>query len=747
MKKGLTTLFAVFSRLVPPTMSAYDFDVKTKQMMKRLIYVFLLMLLALPAMSQEQTSMPELIYSWYNDGSAVMIAINCPDNESAVIYYRYDNWSDDGWREYEWPLFFDDPGGHMIEAYAVADGLAPSEIVQDYFYILMPIYIENDICYKIVSEEEVWVCSDENNMLPYEYEGSLDIPESVILNGMTYSVTGIDDEAFAYCEGLTNIHIGNNVTHIGEGAFKRCTGLSSLEIPASVTYIGESAFEGCSGLSSLEISARITSINSSTFAGCDGLTNVTIPSSVTSLEYGAFTYCSSLTSVTIPSSVTHIGQDAFSNCTALTGIDIPASVTYIGHHAFENCKSLTDIWIPASVQTIYYFAFSGCTSLTSIVVDGNNPNYDSRNNCNAIIRKNDNGLLAGCVSTVIPSNVTRICAGAFSGHTGLTNIEIPASVTSIDTDAFSHCTGLTSVDIPTHVTTIGDYAFSNCKGLTSVRIPASVKSIGNSAFSSCSGLTSIEIPASVTSIGSHAFFGNSSLTSFVIDANNPVYDSRDNCNAIILTASNTLIAGFSITVIPNTVTSIGDYAFDRCNGLVSISIPSSVTSIGQQAFYSCVALASVKIPSSVTSIGKSAFQHCTGLKNVEIPATITSINSGTFSDCTGLEHLTCFATTPPQLNTWGFQRSYQATLHIPFESQDAYAAHTYWSKFARIVPFIGAGPGDIDGDGEINISDVTKLIDKLLSGEELPAYIDVNGDGSVDIADVTILIDSMLGNN
>lgn len=747
MKQDLSLLLAVFDKLMQPKKSAYGFEEKTMQMMKRLINVFLLMLLALPAMSQEQTSEPELRFYWSSDQSFVMIEINCPDNESADIYYRYDDWSEDGWCKYEWPLYFNDPGEHMIEAYAVADGLAPSEIVQNYFYISMPIYIENGLCYKIVSDEEVWVCSDENNILLNEYEGSIDIPESIILNGQTYSVTGIDDETFAYCEGLTNIHIGNSVTHIGENAFKSCTGLSTVEIPASVSYIGESAFEGCAGLTSLEISAIITSINNNTFAGCTSLTNVTIPSSVTSLEYRAFSGCSSLTSVTIPTSVTYIGQDAFSSCTALTGIDIPNTVTYIGHHAFENCKSLTNIWIPASVETIYYFAFSGCTSLTSIVVDGNNPNYDSRNNCNAIIRKSDNGLIAGCVSTVIPNNVTRICAGAFSRHTGLTSIEIPASVTSIDTDAFSYCTGLTSVEIPTHVTKIGDNAFFNCEGLTSIGIPASVTSIGKLAFSGCSGLTSIEIPASVTSIGSHAFFHNTSMTSFVIDENNPVYDSRDNCNAIILTASHTLIAGFSITVIPNTVTSIGDYAFDRCDGLASISIPSSVTSIGQQAFYGCAALTSVKIPSSVTSIGQGAFERCTSLKTVEIPATINNISNGAFSYCTGLENLTCFATTPPQLNTWGFQSSYQATLHIPLGSQDAYAAHTYWSKFARIVPFIGAGPGDINGDGNIAINDVTNLIDQLLSSDELPAYADVNGDGVVTIKDVTVLIDMLLSSN
>ena len=163
---------------------------------------------------------------------------------------------------------------------------------------------------------------------------------------------------------------------------------------------------------------------------------------------------------------------------------------------------------------------------------------------------------------------------------------IPASVNDyrvveIGRWAFSRCTGLTSVTIPSSVTAIGYCAFSGCTGLTSIEIPNSVTSIGYNAFSGCTGLTSIEIPNSVTSIKDRAFSGCSSLTSIVVSIDNSIYDSRNDCNAIINSNTNELIVGCNNTIIPNSVTSIGDYAFYRCSGLKTISIPNSVTSIGE----------------------------------------------------------------------------------------------------------------------------------------------------------------------
>ena len=404
------------------------------------------------------------------------------------------------------------------------------------------------IFYNILSEEdrtvEVTYKGSYGGEYSGEYSGNVVIPANVTYEGTTYSVTTIGGRAFFGCTGLTSIEIPNSVTTIREWAFSYCDGITSIEIPNSVTTIREWAF-----------------------SYCDGITSIEIPNSVTTIGDFAFNYCTSLTSIEIPYSVTTIGERAFSCCTGLTSIEIPNSVTTIRGWAFSYCNGLTSIEIPNSVTTIGNYAFCGCEGLTSIVVAEDNTIYDSREDCNAIIKTATNTLILGCKNTAIPNSVTTIGEGAFEDCTDLTSIEIPNSVTTIGDYAFCFCTDLTSIEIPNSVTTIGYSAFYECTGLTSIEIPNSVTTIGHSAFKYCTSLTSIEIP--------------------------------------------------------NSVTTIGDYAFRNCEGLTSVTIGNSVTTIGVDAFYDCTGLTSITslIPADKLFIPKAdAFYNVPTSCTLYVPA-------------------------------------------------------------------------------------------------------------------------------
>ncbi len=403
----------------------------------------------------------------------------------------------------------------------------------------------------------------------------------------------IADGAFSNCTNLTNVTIPNSVTSIGNSVFFNCTSLKNITIPYSVKSIGNHVFEVCESLANINVEE-----SNSKYSSWDGVLfnkdkteliqypignerkSYNIPNSVTSIGYRAFFACESLTNVTIPNGVTNIGDDAFCGCKSLTSVIIPNGVTNIGEGSFDACTSLTNITIPNSVKSIGYQAFYGCKNLTNITIPSSVISMGDYAFENCYFTPNNyvnNSACKDTGATIVDSDVDGFCVK----DNVLVNMRSNYAVGE--------------VTIPNGVTSIGDYAFYGCESLASITIPDSVTNIG-SAFFDCTSLTSIEV-----------LDNNKNYSS--IDG---VLFNKDKTELITYPAGKTA----SEYAIPNSVTSIGRYAFDHCESLASVTIPNSVTNIGDYAFLDCTSLTSITIPNTVTIIGNGAFMGCTNFKDV-----------------------------------------------------------------------------------------------------------------------------------
>jgi hypothetical protein len=411
--------------------------------------------------------------------------------------------------------------------------------------------------------------------------------------------------------------------------------------------------------------------------------------------------------VSIGSEVT-ILPEKFLDGSKVTEVSIPGSVTSIGSYAFRNCKRLTEVAIPDSVTVINKYLFYGCDSLV--------------------------------------------------------NVNIPAGVTSIGEYAFNGCKALSSIVIPAGVTSIGTYAFYNCTALSQIICraitPPTVKT--DYTFKNCYATAKLKVPRGVVEDYRAADYWKQFLTivgdeyDFVVDGIYYVKTGEQTASVTYKdTDYNTYSGAISVPKavthegVTYRVTGISFDAFKDCPDLTKVTLTKRITSIGFNAFENCTGLEKIRIPDGVTSIGANAFRGCTGLTEAVIGSRVAQIGSQAFNGCDSLMSVTSRSVTPPTLAGADCFTCYEgATLYVPIAVEDDYRNAQYWQDFYEIVGIeINAGPGDVNGDGALDVSDVTALIGRILgatTGSFYEENADIVEDGYVDVADVTQLIQMIL---
>ena len=621
---------------------------------------------------------------------------------------------------------------------------------------------------------------------------------------------------------------GYTVTTIGNGAFYYCQKLKAINIPTSVKTINFCAFNQCSELKELYIPASVESIDDYAFASCSGLEKIIVDAA--SAFYDSRNNCNAIIKKTY--------NDLILGCKNTV---IPNTVKLISHGSFRGITDLQKIFIPASVTWVGGQAFNDSYNLTSIKVDESNPYLDSRDGCNAIIKKADNSLVVGCATTTIPESVTSIGYCAFGGQKLMESVTLPKSLAAIGERAFEACPALKKVvawmpvpfaitdDVFTvrygtfnseaslyvpkgtksayqstegwslftsvyemnegpddvvedkdeftaktvegiemkfkvldrqaktcqvgwysgggslgssnrcieastsgrvtipgevngyKVTKIAGAAFFYANNVTEIVIPNTVSFIDDFAFSYTRQMKALHLPASVTTISYYAFADATGRTSITVDAGNTVYDSRNSCNAVIETATNRMIAGCATTTFPATVTALAHATFYGCEDAKSFVISKSISSIGSQAFSYCRNLETLVveegnpifdsregcnaiietatntlvkgagksvIPETVVAIAENAFEGNQILEKVSIPAGVSNIADDAFWYCYNLKQVTSYIEKPFEISDDVFKlgtNKYPEFLYVPAGTKAAYMQTPAWNLFTNIV--------------------------------------------------------------
>ena len=486
-------------------------------------------------------------------------------------------------------------------------------------------------------------------------------------NGSTTGYWGTTGFSFALCKNLETVKcLAENVPNTGATTFDQ-----SL-VEYATLYVPEGSvdsYRNTSPWSSFGTIKALTDDGSNDAILIDGIYYVFDDENGTAtIVSGEVAYSGA---VTIPASVTNdgktytvvaIGEGVFQNATGLTAISIPSSVTSIGDNAFNGCGNLTSVTVawtkPIGINST---VFSNSGNATLHVPSGSESAYasadywkDFKTIAEPIVFA-DNAVEALCLANWDADGDGKLYKDEADAVTNLGSV-FKENTDIASFDELQYFTGLTSIN---------DSAFYYCSNLASIIIPDNVNTIGNRAFYVCSGLSSLHISANVTSIEDRAFAYCSGLESIVVDGGNTVYDSRDNCNALIKTSNNTLLIGCKNTAIPSTVKIIAEGAFRGCAELISLEIPEGVTTIGGSAFRGCTGLESVTLPSTITSIGTYAFSA--------------------FDEVYNLTTVTVGMTTPVTITANVFPNRANSTLYVPKGTKELYKAANYWKEFMEII--------------------------------------------------------------
>lgn len=319
------------------------------------------------------------------------------------------------------------------------------------------------------------------------FSGILTIPQTILIEGESYTVVGIDDMAFMGCAKLTSVIFPSTLKTIGEGVFYGCSRLTSVELPAQTVSIGNEAFGDCPLLATLSLGEGLKSIGRSAFENCIALTGVSMPAGIESIGALAFKGCTKLASAALGNSLTLLGDSAFYGCSALQSVELPVTVSSVGTRTFAGCSALNAVGL-GNVSTIGEAAFNGCSALTEIA---------------------------------IPNGVETLGNSAFYNCKGLKSLPVTESITSIGTNAFYGCTSLTSVNLSDKVTSLGASAFYGCSSLTEAVLGTGITTLGSSLFRNDAKLKKVVANGKIASVSTYTFNGCSSLERIYINNTPP----------------------------------------------------------------------------------------------------------------------------------------------------------------------------------------------------------------------------------